>query len=119
MEHKYIPVVTRKATARVYLNEIIYIEKRGRKTVLITENGSIDFYCEMAYIKKYTDGRFLDCHRSYLFNMDRIRTMTDQTIHMDLDFSVVLGREAFRRGRRIFSNYVSKGASQKEDGNLQ
>ena len=114
MEHKYIPVVTRKATARVYLDEIIYIEKRKRQTVLVTESGPVTFYCEMAYVKKYTDGRFLDCHRSYLFNMDRIRAMEDRAVHMDMDFSVILGREAFRRGRRMFSDYM-KAAGQEEE----
>ena len=111
MDRNYIPVRTKKETVRVYLDEIIYIEKRKRKTVLVTENGQIVFYCSMAYIKNYTDERFMDCHRSYLFNMDKIRRMADQTVYMDMDFCVFLGRESFRKGRRIFSSYMNKGIS--------
>lgn len=107
MARLYIPVETKQETSRVYLDEIIYIEKNRREIILITNNGSVAFYSVMAHIKQYTDERFLDCHRSYLFNMDKIRGMKDQMVHLDPDYYVFLGREAFRKGRKIFRNYIN------------
>lgn len=103
---KYIPVETAKEICRVYLDEILYIEKKRRQAILITESGQIVFYCDMAFLKKYVDERFLACHRSYLFNMDKIQRMADQTIYLEGGFRVFLGRESFRRGRKIFSAYI-------------
>ena len=103
---KYIPVETAKETRRVCLDEILYIEKKKRQAVLITESGKTVFYCNMAFLKRYVDERFLDCHRSYLFNMDKILRMADQTVYMEGGFRVFLGRECFRRGLKIFGEYI-------------
>ena len=83
-----------------------YIEKRRRQAILITESGKTVFYCNMDFLKQYVDERFLDCHRSYLFNMDKILRMADQTVYMEGGFRVFLGRECFRRGRKIFGEYI-------------
>ena len=103
---KYIPVKTAKEIRRVYLDEILYIEKRRRQAILITESGKTVFYCNMDFLKQYVDERFLDCHRSYLFNMDKILRMADQTVYMEGGFRVFLGWECFRRGRKIFGEYI-------------
>ena len=103
---KYIPVKTAKEIRRVYLDEILYIEKKRRQAILITESGKTIFYCNMDFLKQYVDERFLDCHRSYLFNMDKILCMADQTIFMEGGFQISLGRECFRRGRKIFEEYI-------------
>ncbi|MCQ4637890.1 LytTR family transcriptional regulator [Anaerovorax odorimutans] len=108
MSGKYIPVKTKKETSRVYLDEIIYVEKNLRKTILITDSRTVVLYCDMAYIKQFIDERFMDCHRSFLFNMDKIIIMTNQTVYMEKGHQVGLGRESFRRGRRIFDRYLEQ-----------
>ena len=52
---KYIPVKTAKEIRRVYLDEILYIEKRRRQAILITESGKTVFYCNMDFLKQYVD----------------------------------------------------------------
>lgn len=108
MTRKYIPIRTKKETGRVYLDEIIYVEKNLRKTMLVTEARIVTLYSDMAYIKQFTDERFLDCHRSFLFNMDKIILMTNQTVYLEKGFQVGLGRESFRRGRHIFDAYLQQ-----------
>lgn len=110
MVRKYIPIDTAKQTRRVFLDDIIYIEKKRRQVILITKTENIIFYSTMDDVKKYMDERFLFCHRSYLFNMDKILRMEDQTIHMEQDYKIFLGRECFRRARNTFREYLKKGA---------
>lgn len=105
---KYIPIETRKETGRIYLGEIIYIEKQLRKTILITRTRKVGLYCKMEEIKKYTDERFLECHRSYLFNMDKILRMADQCVYMERGYCVSLGQDSFSRGRRVFRDYLKR-----------
>ena len=47
---KYIPVETAKETRRVCLDEILYIEKKKRQAVLITESGKTVFYLSLIHI---------------------------------------------------------------------
>ena len=105
---KYVPIEKMKLTGRVYLDEIIYVEKALRKTILVTEKEKIALYCDMGFIKAYTDDRFLDCHRSYLFNMDKIKQMTEQTVVLENGDSIPLGRDCFRAGRKVYRNYLHK-----------
>lgn len=108
MMRKYIPIETKKETGRVYLGEIIYIEKQLRKAVLVTRTRSVTMYCGMEDIKQYTDERFLDCHRSYLFNMDKILRMADQCVYMERGHCISLGQESFSRGRKQFRSYLQR-----------
>ncbi len=108
MVRKYVPVETKQETGRIYLDEIIYIEKNLRKTILITDTRRVAIYCGMDKIKQYMDQRFLDCHRSYLFNMDKIQRMEGQTIYLEQGYSVTLGRDRFRRGRKRYRDYLRK-----------
>lgn len=110
---KYIPVETKKETGRIYLGEIIYIEKQLRKAILVTRTREVAVYCAMEDIKQYTDERFLDCHRSYLFNMDKILRMESQVIYMEHGHHVTLGRESFTRGRRQFRTYLQRKNAEK------
>lgn len=108
MAEKYVPVETKKLTGRVYLDEILYVEKNLRKTILVTEEDKITLYCAMEFVKAYVDDRFLDCHRSYLFNMDKIKQMTEQTIVFENGDRIPLGRDCFRAGRKIYRDYLHK-----------
>ena len=113
MARKYVPIETKRETGRIYLDEIIYIEKNLRKTILITDSRKVTIYCGMNAIKQHMDGRFLNCHRSYLFNMDRINRMAGQTIYMDKGYRVTLGRDCFRQGRKLYRDYLCKKKSTK------
>lgn len=115
MAGKYVPIETKKLTGRIDLDEIFYVEKDLRKTILVTEKEKITLYCAMEFIKAYTDDRFLDCHRSYLFNMDKIKQMTEQTVILENGDSIPLGRDCFRAGRKVYRNYLYKKKSGKKE----
>lgn len=108
MAEKYVPIETKKLTGRVALDEILYVEKDLRRTILVTEQERITLYCAMEFIREHTDNRFLDCHRSYLFNMDKIKQMADQTVLLENGDSISLGRDSFRTGRKVYRNYLCR-----------
>ena len=43
MVRKYIPIDTAKQTRRVFLDDIIYIEKKRRQVILITKTENINY----------------------------------------------------------------------------
>lgn len=58
----------------VLLSESVYCEVQGRKIYIHQENGKvIDYYDRMENLKRCVDGRFFQCHRSYLVNLDYVR----------------------------------------------
>ena len=56
------------------LSETVYCEVQGRKIYIHKNNGEvIDYYDRMENLKCRVDGRFFQCHRSYLVNLDCVR----------------------------------------------
>jgi len=106
MGQAFIPIWTRWETGRVNLDEIIYIEKDLKKISIHTYGREVSFYGKMHQIEEYLDSRFLVCHRSYLFNMDKIVHMGNQTLELETGARIHLGRESFRKARRVFEQYI-------------
>lgn len=52
------------------LVEIIFIEKRDRKSIIHTINKQYESYESLTSLCQQLDKRFLECHRSYIINMD-------------------------------------------------
>ncbi len=58
----------------ILLSDSVYCEVQGRKIYIHQKNGEvIDYYDRMENLKSHVDGRFFQCHRSYLVNLDYVR----------------------------------------------
>lgn len=113
MEEKFIPIKTKKETGKIYLEDIIYLEKNLQKLIIYASTREVQIYCKMDDIKPYLDERFLFCHRSYSFNMDKVVSLRDQTIYLEKQSSVPLGRETFRKAKRLYEEYMGKKETEK------
>ena len=58
----------------VDFDAIFYCEVINRKLYLHTRDGVIDYYGKMEEIEKQLDSRFFRCHRSYLVNLDYLKS---------------------------------------------
>lgn len=59
----------------VPLGEIVYGEVLGRKVYLHLQSGEqVDYYEKLDNLARQVDGRFFRCHRSYLVNLDFVRS---------------------------------------------
>jgi len=70
-------VVVQRGYARqvVPLSQIVYCEVQGRKIYLHQADGAVvDFYEKLDAFERQMDGRFFRCHRSYLINLDYVRS---------------------------------------------
>lgn len=93
----------------VYVNDILYLEKNLRKVCIHTQTeavGNIDIYSSFEEIMMYLDDRFMYCHRSYIFNMDKIVILADQMVYIEGNECIYLGRDSFSKARKIFAAYL-------------
>lgn len=105
---EFIVVKTKSQLYRVEFKEIIYLEKDLRKIVIHTQDKQISFYGKMSDLKERLDQRFLMCHRSYIFNMDKVALIGDSTLYMKNNESIPLGRESFRIAKKCINEYLTK-----------
>lgn len=93
----------------VPVNDILYLEKNLRKVCIHTQTealGNIDVYSSFEDIMTHLDDRFMCCHRSYIFNMDKIVILADQMVYIEGNDSIYLGRDSFSKAKKIFAEYL-------------
>ena len=83
---------------------IRYLESRGRKLRLVTDENEYEAYLRFQDICPRLDGRFLQCHKSFVVNLDRVVELEPHCFHLStgerIPISVrrqVKARETFLR----------------------
>ena len=93
------------------LENVIYMEKDLRKIRVHTQLEDfpcIEFYSRFEDIYESLDERFMQCNRSFIFNMDKIVVMTDSQVFMEGNLRVPLGRDSFSRGKKRLDEFINK-----------
>ncbi len=57
---------------KVSLDNILYIESRLRILHIVTQKNAFDIYQKLDDLKPLLDQRFLQCHKSYIVNLDYV-----------------------------------------------
>ncbi len=90
------------------IDDIVYMEKDLRKIRLHTVDREMDFYGTFPEVVQFLDNRFMCCHRSYIINMDAIVWMKEQEIYVINNKSIHMGKDAYGRARKIFTEYLNQ-----------
>lgn len=102
----YITVVCRRVVRKVYMDDIIYIERNGRKLTIATESEHIEFYEQMKNVCDKLDKRFYPCLQSFLINIEKVDCMENQTIYFHNGEKRPMARDSFVRTKQYFSAYL-------------
>ncbi len=92
----------------VPFGEIIFMEKQKRQMLLHTKEKEHLFYAAFDEIMPRLDERFMRCHRSYIINMDHVRTMNRGRIVMSNGSVIMMGSKSFRRTLQGFEEYLRR-----------
>lgn len=96
-----------------HTDDIVYMEKNKRKIFLRTKCkgctcSETEFYGRFNEVIPHLDNRFMHCHRSYIINMDHIVWMSGCEIFIGDNISIHMGRDTYRRARKMFSEYLNE-----------
>jgi DNA-binding LytR/AlgR family response regulator len=105
---EYIPVKTRKETAKVSIREILYIESELRVVVIYTEKRKFRFYGKLDELIQYLSNDFYRIHKSCVINLDRIARMEDGVIYFTEEQTVRVGQNNYRLARRQYLKHLEQ-----------
>lgn len=90
---------------KVNLKDILYFEKVGRKTKIVT-TGEKDFFNEtMSSIKNRISSNFVESHESFLINFDKISLLQKDFIIMSNDDKIPVSRRNLSNIRTMLINF--------------
>lgn len=105
---QYIVVKAQGNLTKVFLHELIYLEVIGRslyfhqKGGIVIESTSTISQVEAVLLK---DKRFLKPHRSYIVNIDYIKSLSQDGLTMTSDLFIPVSRNAFKKVKQAYINY--------------
>ena len=80
-------------TAMIPCRDILYLERRDRKTVIVTYNRRYEVRDRISDIlDKLTPGRFVRCHNSFAVNMEKIREIRPRSVLMKNGAEIIISR---------------------------
>ena len=107
---KYIFLLkTKSGITKIALSDLEYCEVINRKVILHLVNGE-EHECSLKMNELETKllpfEMFIRPHRSFMINMDYIRTMTTNIIEMECSVQIPIPREKYQQIKRTYMNYM-------------
>ena len=92
----------------VPVETILFLESRGHKVVVHTDTGRHCYYGKLETVKQKLSDIFLQCHKSYLVNMDKIVRIYKNSILLDNGEEIPISQTRYGDTFKIYSQYCSK-----------
>lgn len=90
----------------VRASSLIYVEGSRRTIKVITDSEILESYEKIADFIYRLDGRFLQCHKSYIVNMERVRQFCGDSFLMDNGNLVPISQSRRKSAREQFLSYI-------------
>lgn len=89
----------------------VYVEGHGRIMRAITNTEAIETYEKLSDFSTRLDGRFIQCHKSYIVNMERISRYQRDAFLMDNGALIPISQSRRREAREQFLKYIGGKAA--------
>lgn len=92
----------------ISFEEIVYCEIIDRKVYLYLKSGNIiDYYDKMELLEKRLDNRFFKCHRSYLINLQYLRSYKNGVAYLCGNYEIPVSRLRRKEFTGIILQYMT------------
>ena len=106
---KYITVKSAGRVTVLPLSEVVYLERRGRKTLVVTDDKVCETYSTPAeLLSGLGDGCFIRCHQSFYGIAKRIRCLEKTGFVIDNGMRIPISRSYFASASEAFFKELRK-----------
>lgn len=85
---------------------LLYAESHGRILKITTDNETLETYNKIAHLSYQLDQRFLQCHKSYIVNMERVECYFGDGFQMTDGKLIPVSQSKRKEVREHFLNYI-------------
>lgn len=85
---------------------LLYVESHGRVLKIVTDSEIIETYDKMDHFSFQLDKRFLQCHKSYLVNMERVKRYCGDSFLMGNETTIPISQSRRKIVRQQFLDYM-------------
>ncbi len=104
-EEKFILLSVDNESFKINTKDIIYVEAFGHSSCVVCENGEYKVKLPISDIVKMLDESFIQCHRSYIANLQHISRITKTDVVFDNGKSIPVSRRMYNDVNLAFINF--------------
>ena len=105
----YLLIRRRGVVIRVDFQEILYLESSGHVVAVQTREKRYVSYGRLEDYLEQLPEYFVQCHKSYLVNMGRIRYLGKDGIRMDPNVTVPVSKSRYRSTKEQYGRFLGGG----------
>ena len=98
---------TAEGVCRTAADSIAYIEAFGRKTAVHLRDNAV-LECSMSISGFENFGGFIHCHRSYIVNLEQVRSITKNAVILESGEEIPLSRRLYNEVNKSFIDFYTK-----------
>lgn len=107
-DNKIIIVKTLKETCKVKISDIFYIESDARLVNIYLKNTVLTSYAKLSDMEAVLKGNFLRTHKSYLVNLDKVKSYKHNQLILDNGKIIPISRNNVKKVKQAVFNYVKE-----------
>lgn len=107
-ENKVIVVKTVRETRKIKINDIFYIESDVRLVNIYLKNEVLVSYAKLSDMEERLKGRFLRTHKSYLVNLDKVKSYKNNQLILENGKIIPISRNNASKVKNEIFNYVKE-----------
>ncbi len=106
MKEGYVPVITRRYSRKIALDDIVYIEQIQRRLMIVTEKDEFLSYERLENIECLLDERFFHVLKKIVINVEKISVVENRSVTFVNNKNMCLARESYVRTKQIYNAYL-------------
>ena len=106
LREQQLLVKSRNNIAYIHYEDIIYIENSGRKVRIQTNDSLLEAYMSIEKLSETLDSRFVHCHKSYIVNMDYIKTKYKNMFVLKNGLKIAISQSRLAQTKSAYLTYL-------------
>jgi len=105
---KYLLISGKSGIVKLPYRSITYIESSGRIAIVHENRGKREYYKKLDEIERELPASFVRCHKSYIVNMDKVKSLTGSSFVLVNGQAVPISQSKYSDTKDFFINYLGK-----------
>ena len=101
-------LLRKKEVARIFFDDIYYVESNGRKIRIHCQQGEVEYYEKLDILTEQLEGDFVRCHKSYLVNMKWIQSIKNKSVILLNDEAIPISRNRLPETKDKVFEYLGR-----------
>lgn len=105
---RYLLVKTEGSHRRVPVEDILYVENSGRKVILHTRTGCLEYYERMNHLEEVLGEGFYRCHRGYLVALSAVDGYDHESITVAGGEKIYLAKQKYSEFVKLYCRFLKE-----------